>query len=358
MIRTALIRLTVALLALATLSIPATSLAAATEDATKARANGARWLVQHQNTDGGWGAGAHGNRSAGAASDVATTAISVMALLRDARGSGAHASAIERGVLFVVSAVEKSPLEGARLDGPQGTQPQYKLGQNVDTHFAALLLGEVSETMSAKVEKRLQPAYDKALTKVANGQQSDGSFDSQGWATVLSSSVAAQSLYTAKKNGKVISDDVLARNQDFQRKLVDADTGRFDASKGAGVDLYAAASSLRGNQQAAEAPSSPEARERAVEATEVTADSVRRETERMIRGFGSVGGEEMLSYMMISDSLAEERGEDWTQWQQRIGTHLAEIQNTDGSWSGHHCITSTPFVTAAAVMTLGAGPAL
>jgi hypothetical protein len=357
MTRTAFLWMSVAALALATGGVASTSMAAA-ENVTSARTTGARWLVSHQNGDGGWGAGSHGSRVAAATSDVATTALSVMALLRDARGTDAHAEAVERGVLFVVQAVEKSPLEGARLEGPQGTQPQYKLGQNVDTHFAALLLGEVSNTMSAEVEERLQPAYDKALTKVAAAQQGDGSFDSQGWATVLSSSVATQSLYMARKNGKEIDEDVLARNEVFQRELVDAESGEFDASKGAGVDLYAAASSLRGNQQASEAPSTPEARERADRAVDATVDSVRRQTERMIRGFGSVGGEEMLSYMMISDSLAEEQGEDWTKWQQRIGTHLAEIQNGDGSWSGHHCITSTPFVTAAAVMTLGAGPTL
>ena len=72
-------------------------------------------------------------------------------------------------------------------------------------------------------------------------------------------------------------------------------------------------------------------------------------------GFGSVGGEEMLSYMMISDSMAEEGGDDWDAWRDRIGAHLTAIQNGDGSWSGHHCITSTTFVTAAAVMTLASG---
>jgi len=79
------------------------------------------------------------------------------------------------------------------------------------------------------------------------------------------------------------------------------------------------------------------------------------DTGALIRGFGSVGGEEMLSYMMISDTLAEDGGDDWNAWQERIGRHLSASQNADGSWSGHHCITSTPFVTAAAVMTLGAG---
>jgi hypothetical protein len=75
----------------------------------------------------------------------------------------------------------------------------------------------------------------------------------------------------------------------------------------------------------------------------------------LMAGFGSIGGEEMLSYMMISDALSAGGGEDWVAWQAKIGPYLGGIQNADGSWSGHHCITSAPFTTAAAVMTLGAG---
>jgi hypothetical protein len=62
--------------------------------------------------------------------------------------------------------------------------------------------------------------------------------------------------------------------------------------------------------------------------------------------------------MMISDTMAERGGDDWDDWSRKIGSHLVATQNADGSWSGHHCITSTTFVTAAAVMTLGSGDAI
>jgi len=323
-------------------------------DPLEARRAGVEWLEQHQNADGGWGAGAHGNRAAQAPSDVATTSLAVLALLRDDPHGARHREAVERGVGYVLGVVEASPADGPRLQGPRRTQPQYKLGAFVDTHFASLLFGEVSGRLAAPLEARLAVAYDKVLSKVVAAQSSDGSFDRDGWAPVLSSSVAAQSLYKAIENGKQLPEAVMERAEAFQSGLVDADSGTFDASRGAGVSLYAAASGLRGNAQAAERPSAgaPAARR----AKEAAADAVRRDPETLIRGFGSVGGEEMLSYLMISDTLAEEGGDDFGMWQQRIGRHLSASQNADGSWSGHHCITSTPFVTAAAVMTLGAGP--
>ena len=62
----------------------------------------------------------------------------------------------------------------------------------------------------------------------------------------------------------------------------------------------------------------------------------------------------MLSYMMISDSLAADGGERFSDWDDKIGAHLMSIQNGDGSWVGHHCITSPVFVTAGAIATLAA----
>jgi len=322
-------------------------------DVAKARSAGAAWLVKNQNSDGGWGAGNWGNAAAKANSDVATTAIAAMALLRDDPKLAVHGKAFERGVAFVVKTIEASSFDGPLLQGPQGTQPQHKLGRNVDTHFASLLLGEATGKVSPTLEKRITVAYDKVLTKVVAAQRSDGSFDQEGWAPVLSSSVAAQGLYKALENGKTLPESVIEKTDEYQSGLVDTKTREFDASSGAGVNLYSAASGLRGNAQAAKRPGrqAPEA----ARAKDVAADAVRMDTGALIRGFGSVGGEEMLSYMMISDTLAEDGGDDWNAWQERIGRHLSASQNADGSWSGHHCITSTPFVTAAAVMTLGAG---
>ncbi len=73
---------------------------------------------------------------------------------------------------------------------------------------------------------------------------------------------------------------------------------------------------------------------------------------KFVNGFGSMGGEEFFSYLNISDSLHRAGGEAWNKWNNQIKTQLVRLQNEDGTWAGHHCITGRVAVTGAAVMTL------
>ena len=172
---------------------------------------------------------------------------------------------------------------------------------------------------------------------------------------MLSSSIAAQSLYKAAELGKDIDEEVLAKADKYQSASVGAD-GAVDASDGAGVPLYAVATTLAGSAKAAkrDGANAGDARKNEVAAA-VTGRRVAADSGVLMAGFGSIGGEEMLSYMMISDTLAEAGGTPWTAWEGKVGAFLAGAQNADGSWAGHHCITSPVFVTAGAVMTLTAG---
>ncbi len=328
------------------------------KDIIHTRKQGADWLVSIQKDNGGWGAGDWGTDSVQAPADVATTSIVVLALIRDAAGSDRHEDAIVRGVRYVTQVVEKSPKDSARLAVPEGTQPQYKLGQLVDTHMAAMMLGEVAGTLDDQTNRMVDGAHRTVIRKVQLAQNDDGSFDSNGWAPVLSTSIAAQSLDRAIELGVEVDDEVMERNDRYQAAQVDS-SGSFDTSAGAGVDLYAAATTLRGNAQAKRR--APKASARAEEAEEAQAAAQTRiagdSSGQLFAGFGSIGGEEMLSYMMISDTLAEEGGDDWKSWQPKVGAYLVGTQNNDGSWAGHHCITSRTFTTAAAMMTLGAGDA-
>ncbi|NJL15318.1 MAG: hypothetical protein HC913_21490 [Microscillaceae bacterium] len=58
--------------------------------------------------------------------------------------------------------------------------------------------------------------------------------------------------------------------------------------------------------------------------------------------------------MMTSESLVITGGEAWEKWQAKMHNLLQSIQNQDGSWNGHHCITSPVFCTAACILALTA----
>ena len=73
---------------------------------------------------------------------------------------------------------------------------------------------------------------------------------------------------------------------------------------------------------------------------------------QLLAGFGNNGGEEFLSYLMTSESLVIAGGREWNSWNNKMKERLGTIQNQDGSWSGHHCITSPVFCTAAVLQVL------
>ncbi|MBX2801039.1 MAG: terpene cyclase/mutase family protein [Myxococcales bacterium] len=327
-----------------------------------ARRKGTSWLEEHQHRDGGWSSGAHGTDGSAAGSDVATTAFAVLALQRDEAGSRAHHAAITKGVDFVIRAVQTAP-EGPRLNTPEGTQIQYKMGPLVDTHMATLMLSEVLHRLDGDRKTRAKSALERAVRKVERSQNADGSFDANGWAPVLSSSIAAQGLNNVVALGYVdVDEQVLRRSDRYQSGQVDAASGSFDTSAGAGVQLYAVASTIKGNADVSKrrgrnAPTAA-AREKAMEAEQSATRAVAQDTSgALLAGFGSIGGEEMVSYMMISDTLAEKGGKDWQKWDRKVGDFLVNAQNQDGSWTGHHCITSQAFTTAGGIMTLAAGDA-
>jgi hypothetical protein len=320
------------------------------------RARGVAWLVKEQRADGGWSSGNFGTDGRGAGSDVATTAWATLALFRDANGGPANREAISRGVGFVVDAVMTAP-PGPRLNTPAGTQIQYKLGELVHTHLAALLLGEVAGKLDPTLNRRVATALDIAAGKVQLAQRPDGSFDTNGWAPVLSSSIASQSLNRAAELGVEVQDEVVAKADAYQASTVQGDS--FDASTGAGVQLYAVASAARTNSQTAkrtgaDAPSA-EAKGKAESATKAALGAVARDDGTLLAGYGTIGGEEMVSYAMLSDTLAEKGGADWNAWEKKVGGYLAAQQNQDGSWVGSHCVTSAAFTTAGAIVTLTAG---
>ncbi len=62
--------------------------------------------------------------------------------------------------------------------------------------------------------------------------------------------------------------------------------------------------------------------------------------------FSQAGGEEYLAFHLITETMLQKGGEDWKTWFPVVRDKIVSVQNADGSWTGHHCITSRTFCTA------------
>jgi hypothetical protein len=352
---------------------------------------GIDYLAKAQNEDGGWGAGWHAKQDVrdphAVPSDPATTSFVAMALIRAGHtpSAGEHRERVARAVDFVAKSVLESDDEGPRVTSLTGTQPQTKMGPLVDTPLAVQFLSRVVPLLPSDGERRVRAdhALDKALGKLSKAQGADGRWGSGGWANVLQSSLGGTALEMAQAAGKPVSDASLASSRKALQENVDAKSGEVEASEAAGVPLYALAGA--GRSSAKQQRDAEDALEAAKAAGALPADAdlsrenlrkaglrepqaeaavaaigvgravtMRLEDDQVLKGFGNNGGEEFLSYMMTSESLVIRGGEDWTKWRTKLLALLEKVQSSDGSWTGHHCITSPVFCTAAVVGSITA----
>jgi hypothetical protein len=151
-----------------------------------------------------------------------------------------------------------------------------------------------------------------------------------------------------------VDKDVLARGQEGLLDKYDAKTESFGTGGAAGVQLYSVAASVMAAAQVANESAPPEVKEHAKLASKAGALAL--SNENVLRGFGSYGGEEHLSYMLTAEAKAGLGGAEWTEFRKNIRARLAAIQRENGVWRGDHCITSTTFCTAASLITLAIEP--
>ena len=351
---------------------------------------GITWLVTSQHNDGGWGGGSHANQNErdplAVKTDPATTAFTLLSLMRIGHTpvAGEYQSQVKKGLEYLLTAVEKAPADGPLITDVEGTQPQSKLGRYVDTAMTSQYLSRILPLVKddEALHKRVDQAIDKCLVKLQLSQQADGSWgQGGGWAPVLQSSLSCSALEIAATNGKKVDKQILEKARDYQKGNFDRASGRVSASAAAGVELYAFNGSLRANasdakeaegrleQAKAEGkiPASAEMSEESLRASGVggatakklfaaaeqnAAQIDRLDDEALLSGFGNNGGEEYLSYLMTSESLVIAGGNKFQKWNGKMAERLEKVQNGDGSWSGHHCITSPVFCTAAVVQCL------
>ena len=342
------------------------------------------WLADAQFDNGGWGAGSHTRQGIddphGVQIDPATTAFAALALMRSGSTteSGPYARNVSRALNYLINLVEEYPADGPRITDIEGTQPQVKLGRNVDASMVSQFFTGILPSLDGRLQTRTESALDKLLLKIQRSQTADGSWSDGGWAPVLQSAMANQALEGAARVGRDIDEDVLKRSRNYQEGNVLMRPGvrgaEMDASAGAGVALYAASSSQRATAEDARRAQDAVGEDEPVtvdalrhagqsrEEAEELYDAYRRnaatnemlEGEEIWSGFGNNGGEEFLSYMMTSEAKVITGGDSWDRWHGRLVNLFGSIQNQNGSWSGHHCITSPVFCTAAVILALTA----
>ncbi|HEX5652347.1 MAG TPA: prenyltransferase/squalene oxidase repeat-containing protein, partial [Chitinophagaceae bacterium] len=305
---------------------------------------GLAWIASAQNPDGGWGAGTHKRQDIrdphAVKSDPATTSLVAMALLRtdNTPGKGTYAKQLEKSLNFLLETVENCPANQPYLTTLQGTQPQTKLGRNIDVILTAQFLTNLLryELKDETLKKRIEKALDKCVNRIQNGQDNDGSWKDGGWAPVLQSALANNALENAQDVGRSVDSNVLNRSRQYQKSNFDVKTNAVVTGKAAGVMLYGLSSTARASAKESkkardivrkakeegkikdEAITEDNLEKAGVSTTEakglVTAYSVNESTVKqavrgdVMQGFGSNGGEEFMSFLMTGESLLMQGG--------------------------------------------------
>lgn len=360
------------------------------ENAERAIRDGLDWVVKAQHPSGGWGAGSHHRQDVmdphAVQPDPATTSMVAMALLRSGHSltRGEYGPQLRKALTYLLAAVENSPANSHNITTQTGTQIQTKLGANIDVILASQFLSNLQDgylDFDEQLKMRVKKANARCIAKIQGSMASNGSIQGSGWAGVLQSSFATNAMEAAQAQGVAVDDKALERARAFQKDNYDSKTGQVNTDLGAGVMLYSVTGSVRASAKEARkveeeisqakrdgrlgqsaAPSvsnlekigfSPDEALKYSTAYEVYQSAkVKAQQSDVTDGFGSNGGEEFLSYLQTGESMIIGKDNAWKKWYDTASGRLINIQNDDGSWSGHHCITSPVFCTATCLLIL------
>lgn len=346
------------------------------------------WISQAQLSDGGWGAGYHSRQDIrdphAVSSDPATTSLVALSLLRTGNSleSGQHKEHLLKATTFLLNAVEQWSANQPRLTLLTGTQPQQKLGDNIDAiltvqYFTTLLKYHRNHSLKPRIETALQ----KCVSRIEKEQDTDGGWKGGGWAPVLQSALADLALESANDEGIKVDTAILSKSKYYQKSNFDTATKSAITGKAAGITLYALSGTSRSSAKEAnkaklmidkakkdgklksedalnevnlmKAGASPSEAKQMVTANMIHENTKTQSAQQdVMEGFGSNGGEELISYLMTGESMLMQGGNEWKKWYKSMSAKILSIQKGDGSWEGHHCITSPVFCTATALLIL------
>lgn len=302
-----------------------------TEASLTAMERGMSFLLKRQNRDGGFGVD-HGRPS-----DIACSALIGLVLLSagNTPEKGIHAETLSNILHFVLRKVRTRP----RVDitGETTTQVQYKIGRHAHSFFAALFLSQIAGEAGPLAAEALE-ALEEMVGVIIRAQVGDGSWGSTSWAPQLGTVMGWLSLRGANTVGLDIEASA-DRTADLLVQQLSAEQQHWMH------DLYKNSTGVRVLYEMGrgDMPAARKGFQRILSL--VTTDNT---------AFTQAGGEEFLSFHLITEVMLNKGGEDWRAWYGTVRDKLIAVQNRDGSWTGHHCITSRTFCTACAMLVLQA----
>ena len=347
--------------------------------------DGLSWLSKAQAANGGYGAGNHSAQHImdphAVVSDPATTAMVAAAFLRSGTTlkKGVYKDNLKNAIEYLLNEVERNQ-NNEFIAEARNTQIQRKLGDNIDVVLTTQFLSSLLDRdLRGLDKKRVKRALNMCIDKVQRSTDQEGKQRGAGWAGVLQSGLANSALEAAQSVGGAVNSDVLQIMRDYQKSNYSED-GNVNTADGAGVMLYSVSGSVRAtakDARKAERMIKEANKSGALNDEVVTVENLKKagmteteaieyntsynvyqsakqtvQREDVVSGFGNNGGEEFLSFLQTGESLAVNDDTDWKKWYDDMSGRILKIQNQDGSWNGHHCITSPVFCTATSLLLL------
>ncbi len=359
------------------------------ENARKSIAKGLKWLVTAQHPNGGWGAGSHAHQDVidphAVVADPATTAMVALAILRSGSTltTGEYAPQLKKATEYILKSIENTPEDRLNITDLTHTQIQSKLGANIDVILSAQYLTNLLDHVAhdSSLKKRVEQDLNACIKKIQQAQGSNGSIAGAGWAGVLQSGLAGNVLETAQSKGMGVDAAALEKSRQYQKNNFDTSTGTVDAEDGAGIVLYSVTNTFRSsameNRKAEETMEEAKKKGLVPASAPVTIDNLKKagmsddeamkyntayqiynsakavaQDKNVMSGFGNNGGEEFISFLQTGESMVISKDYGWKKWYDNISASLLTIQNDNGTWNGHHCITSPVFCTATCILVL------
>lgn len=249
---------------------------------------------------------------------------------------GPRSREVQRILSYVLRATENMPEDD--ITPQTGTQLQNKIGRHAHSFFAALFLSEViGEGWDTELVREGLRRVVKAIVK---SQTAEGHWGNQSWAPMLGTVMGWVALRAAHYAGIRVggSPDLTAKH------LVSQMQSNLAQHQGSWMHtLYKNATGIR-VLYALGMDEEPIAKK----AFEEVKTLVKRDN----TAFSQAGGEEYLAFHLITETMLQKGGPDWDNWFPALRDKIIAVQNADGSWTGHHCITSRTFCTAAAILVL------